>query len=74
MAPHRIRRRAELEAKVAFSALSGAKTLSDLPSEYGIYQIQITCWKQELIARTPDRQTLHRSPLDGQSVAWPIIY
>ena len=54
MAKHRIRRSAEFKAKVALAALSEAKTLAELSSEYGVHQTQITRWKQELIANAPD--------------------
>jgi transposase-like protein len=54
MSQHRIRRSAEFKAKVALSALSEAKTLAELSSEYGVHPTQITRWKQELVANAPN--------------------
>jgi len=54
MTKHRTRHSAEFKAKVALAALSEAKTLAELSSEYGVHPTQITRWKQELIASAPD--------------------
>lgn len=54
MAKHRTRHSAEFKAKVALAALSEAKTLAQLSSEYGVHPTQITRWKQELTANAPD--------------------
>jgi transposase len=54
MAHRRIRHSAEFKAKVALTALSEARTLAELASEYGVHPTQITRWKQELIAHAPD--------------------
>jgi len=53
MSNHRTRRSAEFKAKVAMAALSEAKTLAELSSDYGVHPTQITRWKQELIANAP---------------------
>jgi len=45
---------AEFKAKVALSALSGAKTLAELASEYGVHPTMITRWKQELAENAAD--------------------
>ncbi len=45
---------AEFKAKVALAALSGAKTLSELTSEYGVHPTMITRWKQELVENAAD--------------------
>ena len=52
--PHRIRHSAEFKAKVALAALSEAKTLAELSSEYRVHPTQITRWKQDLMANAPD--------------------
>lgn len=54
MTKHRNRHSAEFKARVAMAALSEAKTLAELSSEYGVHQTQIARWKQELIANAPD--------------------
>lgn len=54
MSQRRIRHSAEFKAKVALTALSEARTLAELASEYGVHPTQITRWKQELIAHAPD--------------------
>jgi len=54
MTKHRTRHSADFKAKVALAALSEAKTLAELSSEYGVHQTQITRWKQDLIASAPD--------------------
>jgi len=54
MTKHRSRHSAEFKAKVALAALSEAKTLAELSSEYGVHPTQITRWKQELIGSAPD--------------------
>jgi transposase len=42
---------AEFKARVAMAALSGAKTLAELSSEYGVHPTMISIWKQELMKR-----------------------
>lgn len=54
MTKHRNRHNAEFKAKVAIAALSEAKTLAELSSEFGVHATQITRWKQELLASAPD--------------------
>lgn len=54
MTKHRNRHSADFKAKVAMAALSEAKTLAELSSEYGVHSTQITRWKQELITNSPD--------------------
>lgn len=54
MTKHRIRHSAAFKAKVALAALSEAKTLAELSSEYGVHPTQITRWKQQLVASAPD--------------------
>ncbi len=39
---------AQFKVKVAMAALAGAKTLSELASEYGVHPTMISTWKQEL--------------------------
>lgn len=60
MAKHRIRRSAEFKAKVALAALSEAKTLAELSSEYGVHQIQIIGIGQD------------RKQLEGDSLSIPF--
>jgi transposase len=43
--------RAEFKARVAMAALSGAKTLAELSSEFGVHPTMISTWKQELMKR-----------------------
>ncbi len=38
----------EFKAKVAFEALKGEKTMSELSSEFGVHVSQIAKWKKEL--------------------------
>lgn len=54
MPQHRTRHSAEFKAKVALAALSEAKTLAELASEYQVHPTQITRWKQELIENATD--------------------
>ena len=54
MTKYRTRHSSEFKAKVAMAALSEAKTLAELSSEYGVHPTQITRWKQELVANAPD--------------------
>jgi transposase-like protein len=42
---------AEFKARVAMAALSGAKTLAELSSEFGVHPTMISTWKQELMKR-----------------------
>lgn len=39
---------AEFKAKVAFEAIKGEKTISQLSSEYGIHGTSINQWRREL--------------------------
>jgi transposase-like protein len=54
MSQHRLRHSSEFKAKVALAALSEAKTLAEISSEFKVHSTQITRWKQELIQRSPD--------------------
>lgn len=54
MSQHRVRHSAEFKAKVALAALSEAKTLAEISSEFKMHSTQITRWKQELIANAAD--------------------
>lgn len=40
---------AEFKAKVAFEAIRGEKTISQLASEYGIHGTSINQWRRELL-------------------------
>lgn len=64
MNTHRNRHSAEFKAKVAMVALSEAKPLAELSSEYRIHQTQITRWKHELIANAAElsRKGKKKSP------------
>jgi transposase-like protein len=42
---------AEFKARVAMAALSGAKTLAEMSSEFGVHPTMISTWKQELLKR-----------------------
>jgi len=46
---HRLRNSAEFKSKVALAALSEAKTLAEISSEFKVHSTQVTRWKQELI-------------------------
>ena len=48
MPQHRTRHIAEFKATVALAALSEAKTLAELATEYRVHPTQITRWKQDL--------------------------
>ena len=50
---HRTRYSAEFKAKVALAAMSEAKTLAELASEYKIHPSQICNWKQALLENAP---------------------
>ena len=39
----------ELEAKVAFEAAKGERTISEIALEYGIHPQQVRMWKKEFI-------------------------
>jgi transposase len=54
MAKNRVPHRAEFKAKVALAALSEAKTLAEISSEFKVHSTQITRWKQELIGNAAD--------------------
>lgn len=43
---------AQFKAQVAMAALSGAKTLTELSSEFGVHPTMISTWKQELVKRS----------------------
>ena len=43
----------EFKAKVAFEAMKGEKTMSELSSEFGAHVSQITKWKKELVEGLP---------------------
>ena len=47
--PERKRRSAEFKFKVALEAAKGAKTLSELSSDYGVHATQISEWKSQLL-------------------------
>ena len=51
---HRTRYSAEFKAKVALAAMSEAKTLAELASEYKIHPSQICNWKQALLENAPN--------------------
>jgi len=42
------------KVKVALEALKGAKTLSQISSEYGVHANQVGQWKQHLIGRSAE--------------------
>lgn len=44
----------EFKSKVALEALKGARTLSELASEYEVHPNQISQWKQQLKKALPD--------------------
>ena len=63
---------ATFKAQVAVAAIKGDKTLAELAEQCSVYSIQITEWKQQLLAHaadvfggtkapseTPDLKTLH---------------
>jgi transposase len=63
---------ATFKAQVALAAVKGDKTLTELAEHFGVHPMQITEWKQQLLARaadvfggtkptadTPDLKTLH---------------
>ena len=54
MPQHRTRHSAEFKAKVAIAAMSEAKTLASIASEYQIHPSQVTNWKQELVENAAD--------------------
>ena len=45
---------ADFKARVAMAALSGAKTLADLLSEFRVHSTMISTWKQELMKRASE--------------------
>lgn len=47
MSQNRTRHTAEFTARVALAALTEAKTLAEISSEYKVHSTQITRWKQE---------------------------
>ena len=49
MAKNRVPHSAEFKAKVALAALSEAKTLAEISSEFKVHSTQVTRWEQELI-------------------------
>ncbi len=44
----------EFKATVAWAALSGTRSLSELANEYGVNPIIITRWKQELLVEVAE--------------------
>ena len=46
--------RATFKAQVALAAVKGDKTLAELAEQFGVHPIQITDWKQHLLARAGD--------------------
>jgi transposase-like protein len=49
MSQNRTRHNAEFKAKVALAALTEAKTLAEISSEFKVHSTQITRWKQKLL-------------------------
>jgi transposase-like protein len=49
MSQNRTRHSAEFKAKVALAALTEAKTLAEISSEYKVHSTQISRWKQEIL-------------------------
>ncbi len=45
---------AAFKARVAFEALKGEKTLSQISSHFGVHTTQINRWKKELVAGMQD--------------------
>lgn len=46
-------RDAALKARIAFEAVKGEKTISQLASEYGVHPNQIGQWKKKLLEELP---------------------
>jgi len=65
---HRTRYSAEFKAKVALAALSGAKTLAELASEYKVHPTQISNWKQELVENASDLFGKGKISLNAESI------
>jgi transposase len=45
---------AAFKTQVAFAAVKGEKTLTELASQFGVHPTQITEWKQQLLTRAVD--------------------
>ena len=43
---------AQFKARVAFEAVKGDKSISEIVSEYGIHPQQVRVWKRELLEKT----------------------
>lgn len=43
----------DFKAKVAFAAIKGNKTVSEICSEFGVHCTQIGAWKKHLLAGAP---------------------
>lgn len=54
MAKKRRTHSAEFKSRVALEAVRGAKTTSEIASQYEIHPVQIAQWKKELLAGMPE--------------------
>lgn len=53
MGTTRKRHTAGFKGKVALEAVKESKTLSELASQYGVHQVQISKWKKQLLQALP---------------------
>ena len=53
MTTQRQRYSAEFKARMAFEALKGDKTITELAGDYGVHPTQIALWKQPLPTEGP---------------------
>ena len=70
---------ATFKAHVAFVAVKGDKMLADLAEQFQVHPMQITEWRQQLLARaadvfggtTPPAETPDLKPLHARLANWP---
>jgi transposase-like protein len=66
-----INHRANFKAQVAVATLEGDKILAESAKRFSVHPIQITEWKQQLLARAADVFGEPKTPLDSPDLKAP---
>lgn len=54
MKKQKIKHTPEFKARIAFEAIQGVKTQSEIAAEYEVHPITVSKWKNELLKRMPE--------------------